>query len=142
MTSKLTAMTMTAGVVLGLAACGGSAPTGSAGSESATVEAQDFKFSPSTLTLPVNATVNLAVKNTGSVHHNFSVKELGVNKDVEAPGTSATVTFTTKTDATYTFYCEYHRDSKGMKGTLTVGSGGGAGSTSPPATVSPSGYRY
>ena len=66
------------------------------------------------------------MKNAGAVHHNFSIKELSVNKDIETPGSSQTITFTTKGDATYTFYCEYHRDSKGMKGTATVGKGGPA----------------
>jgi plastocyanin len=133
---------MTAGVMLAVAGCGGSATTSSgAGSESASVEAQDFQFSPTTLTLPVNASVTLTVKNTGSVHHNFTIKELGVNKDVETPGKAETVTFSTKGDATYTFYCEYHRDTKGMKGNLTVGSGGaGAAPASPLA--SPSTYHY
>ena len=144
MTPRLTAMMLTAGLVPALAGCGGTVTTSSgAGSESASVEARDFEFSPTTLTLPTNATVNLTVKNAGSVHHNFTIKELGVNKDVETPGKAETVTFSTKTDATYTFYCEYHRDSKGMKGTLTVGSGGaGPAPTSPSPTASPSGYRY
>ena len=118
MTSRLSAVTMTTGMVLALAACGGTSTTSSTtssgtGTESASVEAQDFQFSPTTLTLPSNATVNLTIKNTGSVHHNFTIKELAVNKDAETPSKSETVTFTTKGDATYTFYCEYHRDSKG-----------------------------
>jgi plastocyanin len=144
MTSRLIAMTGTASVVLALAGCGGTVTTSSgAGSESASVEARDFEFSPTTLTLPTNATVNLTVKNAGSVHHNFSIKELGVNKDVETPGKAETVTFSTKVDATYTFYCEYHRDSKGMKGTVTIGSGGaGAAPTSASPAASPSGSGY
>jgi plastocyanin len=143
MTPRLTAMLMTAGMLPAVAACGGSATTGGAGSESASVEAQDFQFHPTALTLPTNATVNLTVKNTGSVHHNFTIKELGVNKDVETPGKAEAVSFSTKGDATYTFYCEYHRDSKGMKGTVTVGNGGsGAASSSPSTLPSPSGYRY
>jgi plastocyanin len=132
-----------AGMMLALAACGSSASTGSGtgsstgAGQSVSLEAQDFQFSPAALTLPANTAVNLTVKNTGTVHHNFTLKELGVNKDVETPGKSETVTFTTKDNATYTFYCEYHRDSKGMKGTLTVGSGGAAGSggTSPAPTT-------
>ena len=144
MTARLTAMMLTASVVPALAGCGGTVTTSSGpGSESATVEARDFEFSPTTLTLPTNVTVNLTVKNAGSVHHNFTIKELGVNKDAENPGKSETVTFTTRGDATYVFYCEYHRDSKGMKGTLTVGSGGSAGAaaTTPSPAVSPTGYR-
>lgn len=137
----LTSLALGAGMMLALTACGSSASTGSStgARQSVSLEAQDFQFSPTTLTLPPNTAVNVIVKNTGTVHHNFTVKELGANKDVETPGKSETVTFTTKDNATYTFYCEYHRDSKGMKGTLTVGSGGAAGSggTSPaPAATS------
>ena len=143
MTPRLSVMTLTAGLALVLSACGGTATSSGQGSESASVEAQDFQFSPSSLTLPVNATINMTIKNAGSVHHNFTIKELGVNKDAENPGKSETVTFTTRGDATYVFYCEYHRDSKGMKGTLTVGSGGSAGAaaTTPSPAVSPTGYR-
>lgn len=144
MISRLTALTITPGMLLALAACGGtSSGSGGVGAESGSVEAQDFQFSPTTLALPGNATVNLTIKNTGSVHHNFTIKELGVNKDVETPGKAETVTFTTKGNATYTFYCEYHRDSKGMKGTITVGGGGaaGVGPPTPSPTASPA-YRY
>ena len=145
MLGRLTGITMGVGVALALASCGGTAaPSSSAsGTETAGIEAHDFQFSPTTLTLPANATVNLTVKNNGTVHHNFSIKELGVNKDVETPGKSETVSFTTKGDATYTYFCEYHGASKGMKGTLTVGAGGApaaapANSPSAPAAPSPS----
>ena len=144
MTSNSSVLTAIAGVSLVLSGCGaGAGSSGGSGAESASVEARDFQFSPTTLTLPVNATINMTIKNAGTVHHNFTITELGVNKDAETPGKSETVTFTTKGDATYVFFCEYHRDSKGMKGTLTVGSGGpaGAAATTPIPVVSPTGYR-
>jgi plastocyanin len=124
----MTGILIGGGMALALGACGSSstAGSGSGAGESMSIEARDFHFSQTTLTFPANSTINLTVKNAGSVHHNFSIKELGVNKDIETPGSSETITFTTKGDATYTFYCEYHRDSNGMKGTATVGSGGAA----------------
>jgi len=78
------------------------------------------------------------------VHHNFTIKELGVNQDIEHPGDTATVTFKTKGDATYRFYCEYHGTSNAMQGTLTVGSGG-SGLASPLPSASSTGtplYGY
>jgi plastocyanin len=139
MVSKLACILIAGGMAMALGACGSSS-TASSGGESVSLEAQDFHFSQTTLTFPANTTISLTVKNAGSVHHNFSIKELGVNQDIETPGDSKTVTFTTKGDATYTFYCEYHRDSKGMKGTATIGKGGAAaaGGTSGGASPSPS----
>ena|ERR1700694_708118 len=131
---RLAGMATGAGMVLGLAACGSSTSTGSGtgASQSVSVEAQDFQFSPTALTVPADTSIKATVKNTGTKQHNITIKELGVNQDLQ-PGSTQTVTFTTKSAATLVFYCEYHRDSKGMKGTLTVGSGGAAGSgaTSP-----------
>jgi plastocyanin len=138
MIRRLTGTALGAGVVLAMAACGSSSSTtsGTGGSTGAgqpvSLEAQDFQFSPTTLTLPTGTTIQATVKNSGTAKHNFTIKELGVNQDLD-PGSTHTVTFTTKTAATLVYYCEYHRDSKGMKGTLTVGAGGpaGAGTTSP-----------
>jgi plastocyanin len=134
MVSKLASILIAGGMALALGACGSSSPAGIGASESMTLEAQDYQFSSTTLTLPANTTINLTVKNTGAHHHNFSIKELSVNQDIETPSTSKTITFTTKGDATYAFYCEYHRDSNGMKGTATIGNGGPA-----PAATSSSG---
>jgi plastocyanin len=143
MVSKLASILIASGLAAGLGACGSSstAGTGSGPGEAVSLEARDFQFSQTTLTFPANSTINLTVKNTGTVHHNFSIKELGVNKDIETPGSSETITFTTKGDATYTFYCEYHRESKGMKGTATIGSGGSApGAVTGSTTSTGSGY--
>jgi plastocyanin len=134
MVSKLASILIAGGMAVALGACGSSSTAGGGG-ESMNLEARDFQFSQTTLSLPANTTINLTVKNAGTVHHNFSIKELGVNKDIETPGSSETIAFTTKGDATYTFYCEYHRDSKGMMGTATIGKGGPA----PAAAATPGG---
>jgi plastocyanin len=142
MVSKLASILIAGGMALALGACGSSstAGTGTGASKSMSLEARDFQFSSTTLTLPANTTINLTVKNAGTVHHNFSIKELSVNKDIETPGSSETIIFTTRGDAAYTFYCEYHRDSKGMKGIATIGNGGAApaAGSSGGATPSPS----
>lgn len=138
MVSKLASILMAGGMALALGACGSSSTAGTGAgagaNESMSLEARDFQFSATTLTFPANTTINLTVKNAGSVPHNFTIQELGVNKDIATPGSSETITFTTKGDATYTFYCRYHRDSNGMKGTATIGNGGPA-----PAATSSSG---
>jgi plastocyanin len=137
MVFRLASILISGGLALALAACGSSS---TASGTAISLEAKDFQFSQTTLALPANSTVNLTVKNTGTVHHNFSIKELGVNKDIENPGASETVTFTTKGDATYTFYCEYHGDSKGMKGTATIGKGGPAPAGGSPSPSAPPKY--
>src|SRR5258708_21657154 len=125
--ARLAGILLMGGLVAALGACGSSAANnGGSGGESVSLEARNFQFSQTTLTLPANATIHLTVKNAGTVHHNFSIKELGVNQDIETPGSSETITFTTKADASYEFFCEYHRVTNGMKGTLTVGTGGSA----------------
>lgn len=131
--ARLAGILLTGGMVAALGACGSSAGNGTGAAESTSLEATEYHFSQTALTLPANATVSVTIKNSGTVHHNFTIKELGVNQDIEKPGDSATVTFTTKADATYRFYCEYHGASNGMQGTLTVGSGGSGLATPLPA---------
>ncbi len=125
MASRVAGILLAGGMTAALGACGSSTTSGGGG-ESVSLEARDFQFSQTTLTLPANSTIHLTVKNAGTVHHNFSIKELGVNQDIETPGSSQTITFTTKSDASYEFFCEYHRVTNGMKGALTVGTGGSA----------------
>src|SRR5258708_8474929 len=132
--ARLAGVWLRGGLVAALGGCGSAAATkGGSGGESVSLEARNFQFSQTTLTLPANSTIHLTVKNAGTVHHNFSIKELGVNQDIETPGSSQTITFTTKSDASYEFFCEYHRVTNGMKGTLTVGSGGSAPPAAPPS---------
>ncbi|HXA41640.1 MAG TPA: cupredoxin domain-containing protein [Candidatus Solibacter sp.] len=144
--ARLAGILLMGGLVAALGACGSSAATnGGSGGESVSLEARNFQFSQTTLTLPANSTIHLTVKNAGTVHHNFSIKELGVNQDIETPGSSQTITFTTKSDATYVFFCEYHQASYGMKGTLIVGTGGSgpaAGAASPNPSPSTSAVPY
>ena len=135
MASRLVGILLAGGMVSALGACGSTAGSGSSATESISLQATNYQFSQTTLTLPANTTVSLTVKNTGTVHHNFTIKELGVNQDIEHPGDSATVTFQTKGDATYVFYCEYHGASNGMKGTATIGNGGSGAAGSGPSPI-------
>lgn len=78
----------------------------------------EFYFEPSCIKGTGSLTVTIT--NVGSVHHNFTVTSLGINKDMEKKGTTATVTVTLPTTGVVQFFCEYHREF-GMKGALIVG---------------------
>ena len=92
---------------------GGATPADTSGGLSITAE--DFQFSPPSLTVPSGES-SITVTNEGSVEHSFTLDDDSVSEDVE-PGESVTVTVDLTADAG--FHCEYHPDQ--MKGTLSVG---------------------
>ena len=110
-------------LVVGFAACGKSKTkdaNASATSSSQTIEAADFQFSPATFNVQAGQKVTITFKNVGQAEHNFSISSLNVNQDA-AKGTTHTVTFTAPgTAGDVQFFCEYHKDSKNMVGTLHV----------------------
>ena len=110
---------------LALAACGGGANTGSSSSGASalnvTVNATEFKFDPATSNATPGQTINLTVKNVGSVQHTFVLKEANVNLTID-PGKTATQTFTAPATAgTYQYECDIagHKEA-GMVGQLVV----------------------
>jgi plastocyanin len=120
MRRALTTLLLLAVVTAGFAACGGSngddKPTAGGGGETLTLEAADFSYTPVALTVSAGS-ATVEVENAGKVEHNLTIKELGVDQDLEAGKTT-----TVKVDAkpgTYSYFCEYHPEK--MKGTLTVG---------------------
>ena len=119
----------TAGLVL--AGCGGggskkaessdttaASPSGGGGA-TISLAAKDFMFDPTTLTATAGKPVTVTIKNEGQAEHNFSIESLKVNQDIEK-GESKTVTFTPTQSGSIQFFCEYHKNSHGMVGTLTV----------------------
>ena len=97
-----------------------SATSGAGGSSSAVqLETRDFSFNPDTIQATAGKAVKVTITNKGGVEHNFSITSLHVSKDVEK-GESATVTFTPTQSGTLEFFCKYHVDSYGMKGSITV----------------------
>jgi len=106
-----------------LSACGNdnkdktaSSATTAAKGETIDLVATNFQFDKTTLTATAGQPVTFKVTNNGTVEHNLTIKDLKVNKDVEA-GESAQQTVTPAA-GTYEYHCEYHPTQ--MTGTLTV----------------------
>ena len=100
-----------------LAGCGSdNKNTGNTSAASVNLEAVDYSFKPTDLSLPAGQEATIAFKNGGSTEHNFTVEGLQVAKDVQ-PGASAEVSVTPAA-GTYPFHCRYHRTQ--MMGTITA----------------------
>jgi plastocyanin len=116
---------LVAAVGIGMAGCGGgskktaTAKAASSSGGGTTIQAVDFHFEPNTLSAKVGQPITVTIKNGGQAEHNFSIESLKVNQDLEK-GTSKTVTFTPTQAGNIEFFCEYHKVTKGMTGTLTV----------------------
>lgn len=113
-----------------LAACGGggvasAGPPTPVPSGVIAVEAKEYQFAPSTITVPAGS-VTFSIKNVGTQEHEFEVfKGDQVVDEVEGivPGLTRDVTMTLEA-GDYTFMCKLNgHDQLGMKGTLTVTSG-------------------
>ncbi len=86
-----------------------------------TVEAKEFSFTPSKLTVDVGTKVRLTLENGGSVSHDFVVDELDVEMTLVSPGQSQTIEFTLERAGIYEFDCSIPgHEEAGMTGTLTV----------------------
>lgn len=109
-----------AAIGLVLAACGGGGGDSGAPAANLTLTAEDIKWDRTSLTARAGQTVNLTIKNAGTLEHNFAFDEAQVNVTIPA-GDTETVTFTASAPGTYTFYCNIPGHSEaGMTGTFTV----------------------
>ena len=113
-----------------LVACGGGSgatpgPATPVPSGVVAVEAKEYAFTPSTVTVPAGA-VTFSIKNVGSQEHEFEIfKGDQVVDEVEAmvPGLTKDATVTLAA-GDYTFVCKLNgHDQLGMKGALTVTGG-------------------
>lgn len=117
-------------LVLSLAACGGTAPGTAAPAtplppDAVTIEAKEYSFTPSTLTVPAGS-VTFAVTNGGTQDHEFEVvageEPVGKLEGI-ARGTTEALTVTLAAGE-YTLICRLNgHDQLGMKSTLTVTGG-------------------
>jgi high-affinity iron transporter len=123
-TAALAALAIAA--VLALAACGGgqasSGPATPVPSGVVAVQAKEYQFTPSTVSVPAGA-VTFSVRNAGSQEHEFEIfKGDQVVDEIEGivPGLTKDATVTLAAGE-YTFMCKLNgHDQLGMKGTITV----------------------
>ena len=107
---------------IALSACGGGAAGGSSAPAplNVTITATEFKYDPTTINAAPGQTINITLKNTGSVDHTFVFAPANFKMTV-APGKSDTKTFTSPAAGTYDFLCDIagHKEA-GMTGKLIV----------------------
>ena len=120
--ARLLALVIVAAIA---AACGADQPTGSptpVPSGVVAITASEFKYDPSTLTVPAGD-VRFAVRNAGNIEHEFEIfKDGSVVDEVEGivPGQTKELTVTLG-PGEYTYVCKLAgHEEQGMKGTLTV----------------------
>jgi len=86
-----------------------------------TVTAQEYSFSPTTLTVKEGETVKVTFKNGGKMPHDFVIDELGAKAKVISGGSEETVTFTASKKGTFEYYCSVGNHRKmGMVGKIMV----------------------
>jgi len=91
------------------------------GSGSTAVELSEFKFQPNEITATAGRPVKLTLRNTGTVAHDFTVKDLDVASPKVQPRSSAEFAFTPSRTGTFQIICtEPGHQEGGMVGTLTV----------------------
>ena len=82
------------------------------------IELNDDYFSPKDITIPNGKTTTLLLKNKGKKEHTFTVKDLGIDAEVQ-PGKEKTITVKPKKSGTYELICRYHFQ-EGMVGKVIV----------------------
>lgn len=120
---------LAAGLTLATAACGGTTasagPATPAPSGTVAVEAREYGFTPSTITVPAGP-VTFSVRNAGNDVHEFELfKGEAVVDEIEGivPGLTKDLAVTLAAGE-YTFACRLNgHDQLGMKGALTVTGG-------------------
>ncbi len=84
------------------------------------LDAREFGFSPTTVTVNEDVPVNLTLVNTGSLIHDLTIQELGF-RIIAAAGESATGGLVPAALGTYGFECSIPGHAQaGMTGTLVV----------------------
>ena len=82
------------------------------------VELNDDYFNPNVITIPLEGSTTLLLKNKGKNEHTFTVKKLGIDVVVES-GKEKNITVKPKNTGTYELICRYHL-LKGMAGKVIV----------------------
>ncbi|PEU83805.1 cytochrome B [Bacillus anthracis] len=82
------------------------------------VELNDDYFKPNVITIPIEESTTLLLKNKGKSEHTFTVKTLGIDV-VVASGKEESITVKPTSTGTYELICRYHL-LKGMDGKVIV----------------------
>ena len=115
---KLMALAFAGLALLGVS-CGDDDEGGA--SESFSMDAFDFRFDPTTLTVSPGAGVQIDLSNAGEVAHSVTIPDLDFEVVVES-GQKASDTFLAPdTPGAIDFFCKFHPEE--MNGTISVGSG-------------------
>ena len=104
--------------LIALVACGSNG--GSDNAQVVNIEAQQWSFSPNTITLAKGQVVDFELV-SNDVHHGFSLPDFGVRTDV-VPGRASKVRVTFDKAGTFNFHCDYYCGSghEGMSGQIVV----------------------
>ena len=114
-------MALVALLSLALVACGGGSSSGGNAALNVSMTATEFKYDPNVINASPGQTINLTVKNIGSVQHTWVLDQGNIKLTID-PGKSESKTFTAPTaPGTYQFYCDEpgHKEA-GMVGQLIV----------------------
>lgn len=120
---RIAAVALAAGLLLGVAACGGGSSAGQpAGSIKVTLT--EFKFDPSTLS-EKSGTLVFFLVNDGTVSHDLVIRDSSGTRmggsDLISAGDTFVFTINNLAAGTYTYFCDQPgHEQSGMKGTLTV----------------------
>jgi uncharacterized cupredoxin-like copper-binding protein len=82
------------------------------------VELNDNYFNPKDITILNGQSTPLILKNVGKKKHTFTVKNLGIDAEVQ-PGKEKTITLKPQKPGTYELICRYHFQ-EGMVGKVIV----------------------
>ena len=106
-------------LLLGAVACGQEEDADPAVSQNLTVEAFDYYFEPTALSVDVGAEVTVELTNAGSVAHSWTATDLDVETEADS-GQESSVTFVAPNEpGSYDFFCKFHPDD--MQGTISIG---------------------
>lgn len=122
---KLAAVALAAGLVLGVAACGGGG-NGSGGQPAGSIKVTmtEYKFDPSTIDAKAG-TLTFFLVNGGTASHDMIIRDASNNRiagsELISAGDSVVFTASNVAAGTYTYFCDQPgHEQAGMHGTLTV----------------------
>ena len=121
---RAAAVALVAGLVLGVAACGGGNNGGSQPAGSIKVTMTEFKFDPSSIDAKAG-TITFFLVNGGNTSHDFIIRDGSGNRvagsELVSAGDQSVFTASNVAAGTYSYFCDQPgHESSGMKGTLTV----------------------